>query len=180
MDNNRLQELISAITTNQKKLSEAENRRKRYFEHEIFCIKQAIAIEYAARNNWKLICSPIDRLNKDSVVMYEDLERKEYIIKNGSRFTIRMLSENKKANNYWRPDYSIDNHYIDHPYFYKDMDYRAAAIIAHSYNMPDIKPDAIRFAECKNLQVSFPDFPSWHFPGWTQIIQYTSIKQDGI
>ncbi len=174
MTQERLNELISSLSLNMKTIVKSEDRKLiRKLQHENYCIQQARAIEYAARNNWKYVYEyPIEYLNRDSILSLSEIERKDFVINKGHSFTCRMLAEGKKANNYWQSDYDIDLYFMDHPHFYKDQENRPAAIIAHSYNMPDIKSDAEKYARSRGLNISYPSFPSWWNPGSTEIIEY--------
>lgn len=61
---------------------------------------------------------------------------------------------------------------FDHPYCYRSMvrPYRAVAVAAHLYNNSADRPgDLWSLAAKLGLEVSWPSFPSWHFPGRTAI-----------
>jgi hypothetical protein len=178
MTDERLFSLIAGINK-YLLLSQGEKDRSAVhrLQYEIHCIQQAIATEYGRRNGLRYINSyPVKYVQSDSLVSLNDIYIKEHSILGGRSFNCQSLRERKKRKSCGVWD--IDGYYMDHPYFYKDHEDRAAAIIAHSYNMPEIKPDAEKFAKEKELIISYPDFPSWYYPGWTQIIQYTPYIQE--
>lgn len=177
MTDERIQKLIAGITLNLLFIHrEKDQKIVKRLQYETYCIQQAIATEYATRNGWRYINSyPVNNVNSDTLVSLKDICRKDAAILSGRIFNCQALRERKKRR---YGGYDIDGYYMDHPYFYKDHEGRAAAIIAHSYDMPGIKPGAEKFAELKGLIISYPDFPSWWYPGWTQIIQYTAITKE--
>jgi hypothetical protein len=64
----------------------------------------------------------------------------------------------------------------DHAYYFRTPDRRAAAVAAHLYWSPDRREEAEAWAREVRLRVEFPiDFPSWWFPGHTELCVYTSL-----
>lgn len=66
---------------------------------------------------------------------------------------------------------------IDHPYYFRDEDNRAAALAVHLYGVPDGIEEA---AEEAGLDVSFPNFPTWWCPGGTQLVVYTPKREESL
>ena len=67
---------------------------------------------------------------------------------------------------------AYDSTFCDHPYGYR-VDRRARALVAHLY---DGGPDKIlTWAAARGLQASFPDYPSWWYPGQTTLVLYVSV-----
>lgn len=65
--------------------------------------------------------------------------------------------------------------YVDHCYWYINHENRPAAVVAHLYTVPkDINQHALK----NGLQVTFPNFPSWHVPNRSTLVLYTSIKRE--
>ncbi|MGE3405076.1 MAG: hypothetical protein AB7K63_20990 [Vicinamibacterales bacterium] len=63
---------------------------------------------------------------------------------------------------------------IDHPYFFRTPDRRAAAVAAHLYDNPArVRAEIDAMAARHRLRASFPgDFPSWWVPEATSLCLY--------
>jgi len=71
-------------------------------------------------------------------------------------------------------DLQIIRQLFDHAYYYRDSSGRPVAIAAHLYDWPEIGPDVEIFCEKAGLRYDAPaDYPSWWYPGWTQLVIYT-------
>lgn len=172
MKNERVQELIDRIITLLDERPEERRAQNKKFS-ELYHIKTALATEYAARNGWKLVLGKsYDRYLGD-VVTPDEVERPEFQIVPGSDFNLKALKEGKKWAYKRGEDYHPNYDYMDHPYFYRFPGGIAAAIVAHPYGIRD---DVETWAESKGLNVHFPDFPSWHCPGGTEIVEFTRRK----
>ena len=88
-----------------------------------------------------------------------------------TNFTIRALAE-KKVSTY-SMDYFYGSKYYDHGYYYRDKTKRAAALAVHLYHIPE---GIDNWAEKNKLQVSYPKFPSWYYPGYTFLVLYEPIE----
>jgi hypothetical protein len=63
---------------------------------------------------------------------------------------------------------------MDHPYFFRRAR-RAVAAVCHPYALTDArKAEAMEWATQNGLNVEFPDFPSWHYPGETTTVVFTA------
>ena len=69
---------------------------------------------------------------------------------------------------------------IDHPYFFRTPDRRAAALAAHLYGASaDTREEAAARAAQDHLRVVFPtDFPSWWVPGGTTLCVYLPAEEE--
>ena len=69
---------------------------------------------------------------------------------------------------------------IDHPYFFRTPDRRAAALAAHPYGASaDTREEAAAWAAQSQLRVVFPtDFPSWWVPGGTTLCVYLPAEEE--
>jgi hypothetical protein len=68
---------------------------------------------------------------------------------------------------------------FDHTYCYREASrpYRAAAVAAHLYNNSVDHPgDLAERAERMGLTLSWPDFPSWWYPGRTALALYVPAQ----
>jgi len=87
------------------------------------------------------------------------------------RLTTRAFSLSRLARGMggWWPDpyEPITSEFLDHPFYYTYSN-RAAAIVAHPYNFN--KTRSQEFAKSHGLVLYLPDFPSWHYPGWTKLV----------
>lgn len=90
-----------------------------------------------------------------------------------TRFSLRALSEGMVHGKEWENHKGTDYRYFDHAYFYRKTDKTAGAIAAHLYNVP---ADIEEKAAGAGLKVSFPDFPSWHYPGRTTLVMYQAAS----
>jgi len=71
-------------------------------------------------------------------------------------------------------DIQITRQLFDHAYYYRDSGGRPVAIAVHLYDWPDVGPDVEMFCEKAGLRYDAPaDYPSWWYPGWTQLVIYT-------
>lgn len=70
-------------------------------------------------------------------------------------------------------------HLIDHPYFFRTPDRRAAGLAAHLYGpTPDTRGQIVVWAAQNRLLATFPtDFPSWWAPGGTTLCVYIPAKE---
>ena len=60
--------------------------------------------------------------------------------------------------------------YIDHTYFYRSYNNKPIAFAVHLYDWSD---DIYKWANDHSLVANFPEFPSWHYPGYTTLVVYT-------
>ena len=69
---------------------------------------------------------------------------------------------------------------IDHPYFFRTPDRRAAALAAHLYGASaDTREEAAAWAAQDHLRIVFPtDFPSWWVPGGTTMCVYLPAEEE--
>jgi hypothetical protein len=125
--------------------------RSRIAETELSTLRHTLATEYGCRNGWKYVHPGL-----------------------GTAFNLKALRENKLWAYSRHEGGGLNSRFMDHPYYYRSQDGKAVAIIAHTYNLPDVKNDAERWALSEGLTASFPDFVSWYNPQATTIIQYTS------
>jgi hypothetical protein len=68
---------------------------------------------------------------------------------------------------------------IDHTHFYREAKrpYLPAALVSHLYDWPEVDP-AVEHA-CHRLGLRYEaviDFPSWWYPGRTQIVLYMRVS----
>jgi hypothetical protein len=68
---------------------------------------------------------------------------------------------------------AIEYPYVDHPYYYR-KDRRACALAVHLYNATGRHDDIVAWAASNEMRASFPDFPSWWWPGTTTLVIYES------
>ena len=71
---------------------------------------------------------------------------------------------------------------LDHAFHYREnrAPYRPAGIAVHLYEWPDVGPDVE--AICFELGVHYEailNFPSWWYPGVTQLVLYTPGRREG-
>jgi hypothetical protein len=75
-----------------------------------------------------------------------------------------------------RRDYTFDREALDHPYYYRTPNGRAAAIVAHLYaageENVERRAKLRAWADGRRLKASFPNFVSWHNPGGTTLVLY--------
>jgi hypothetical protein len=78
-------------------------------------------------------------------------------------------------------DHLIDTFSLtDHPFFYRETTkpYRPAALAVHLYDWcPKKESEVVEL--CKHyglIREVVRDFPSWWYPGWTQLVLYTPQK----
>lgn len=66
---------------------------------------------------------------------------------------------------------------IDHRFFYRHPDRRAAALVAHPYDV-SLERRGLTAGVTNNfsLLVSFPDFPSWWSPGCTTLVLFERVQ----
>ena len=71
-----------------------------------------------------------------------------------------------------------DGDMFDHSYHYRTPNRRAAAIATHFYNSSgDARRSEITsWAAAHDLAATFPEFPSWWFPGWTTLVRYQPAR----
>lgn len=149
---------ILEIMDEQNRLIKAGNRAVRYADHRLVIeendIRSQLAAEFGRRHQWM-------RAKRD--------------------FSIEVLAGrlHHSGLDYARQA-SFGCHYdlFDHPYCYRDVarPYRAAAVVAHLYNNSAEKPGNLSvLAGQLGLTVSWPDFPSWWYPGRTHLVLVTPI-----
>jgi hypothetical protein len=68
---------------------------------------------------------------------------------------------------------------IDHPYFFRTSDRRAAGLAAHLYGpSPAMRTEIALWAPRNRLRAVFPnDFPSWWVPGGTSLCVYLPAEE---
>ena len=54
---------------------------------------------------------------------------------------------------------------------------RAEAVTAHLYDAKDQQGEIMTWAKDRGLQASFPDYPSWWYPGWTTLVLYEAAER---
>lgn len=64
----------------------------------------------------------------------------------------------------------------DHPYFYR-VNRRARALAVHLYDAKDRQGEILTWAKDRGLQASFPDYPSWWYPGQTTLVLYERVSR---
>lgn len=94
-----------------------------------------------------------------------------------AHFSIEQLRDrkfsNKSRTNYHRAPFPL----IDHEYWYRDAQGRAAALAFHSYNVerPGTVDQAARAKLAQEyaalgLRCTYPDFPAWWYPGAATLV----------
>lgn len=82
-------------------------------------------------------------------------------------FSFQSLVAGRRRESSWMV--LTDSETTDHPFYYQ-RDRRPAVIAAHLYS-DDV--DRVReFARENRVLLWLPDFPSWHYPGYTTLVAY--------
>jgi hypothetical protein len=123
---------------------------------EFLSLQNSLAAEFGRRRGWRL---------------------------SASSFTIRALAKRQAPGS--RTIESLDQDLFDHPYYYRESQrpFRAAALVAHVYDVPKTSDPVARLKAITNLATkadrlgleleATDSFPSWHYPGWTTLLIYT-------
>jgi len=97
------------------------------------------------------------------------------LVRTSRAFSIEALRDGRKQGRYShiRAEWPVQR--VDHAEFYRTPDWRVAAVVAHRYGLnDDTRQRCAAWAARHGLQAAFPtDFPSWWYPGWTQLVLYT-------
>lgn len=147
-------ELECAVTEIREHMDAIHESKDRLFQHltyeKIAALRREVATEYGRRRGWK------------------------YVNRQGWAFNIDALAECKIWAGTRYGSNGLDTRYMDHPYFYRYPDKRAAAIVAHPYGIP---ADVARWAKSWNLSFKVSGVPSWWNPGGTNTIEYTATPE---
>lgn len=108
-------------------------------------MQQAAAIDFGASRGWSL---------------------------SQKQFDLIALAEGKQHQGARPLDMSLSmlHQCFDHPYFYR-RNRKAAAIVAHLYGWPKVRPECEKAAAMYGLTLNVPDLPSWWYDG-TTIVAY--------
>jgi hypothetical protein len=126
------------------------------------------------------IQSEIDELNKRLAV---DFGRRYGWQSSDRPFTIRTLARGGVHDSEELAG-SYDPEFCDHPHWYRSRRH-ARAIAAHLYVTGSDQESAVKarqgeiliWAAARGLQASFPDYPSWWYPGWTMLVLYQAAER---
>ena len=90
-----------------------------------------------------------------------------------SSFSFSVLAKRKVHNPHEIAPYAPHD-IADHPYYYRTADRRAAAIVAHNYNLRESERARAKIVEAvgPGIKVSFLGDVSWWYPGWTTLVLY--------
>jgi len=86
-------------------------------------------------------------------------------------FSLRTLARNGICDDGTGLETAAALNVIDHPFWYRS-NRRARALAVHLYNATGRHSDIMAWAAFNDLRASFPDFPSWWYPGWTTLVVY--------
>jgi len=167
---NRISEVFAMKTTDYK----TENFRSNHLQ----ALKQAVATEYAARNNLRYVNRGPVEFIRNEIITLDDIYRKDAAVIKGQNFNLKALREGKKWAYSRYENNCVSCDCMDHPEFFRDHSGRAAMIIAHDYNMPESKDRIEKYAAKNLLTVTFPDIVSWYYPGRTTVVKYVRQGAD--
>ena len=114
---------------------------------EIAALRQRLAAEFAQRNGWR---------------------------RSGAIFTPAVLARRGVWDGHGRGLNAWTYRLIDHPYFFRTADRRAAALAAHLYDpSPRTRHEIETWSARHGLRPEWPlDYPSWWVPGGTSLCVY--------